>query len=262
MAIDRQQAFSGTKEAAPALRLDAARLETYLSAQVTGFAGPLAVKQFKGGQSNPTYLVTAGDRRYVLRRKPPGKLLPSAHAVDREYRVITALAQTGVPVPRTFGLCEDDAVIGTAFYLMAYVPGRVLWDPRLPGMAVAERRATHDEINRVIAALHCVDPDSVGLADFGKTGEYIARQVGRWSKQYLASETEKIEAQNRTLTPPISTAAFPKPSSLAASETTIRALRGFPAFFCSAIQPSMRSSSTLSGKAPAPRTSRGSCEAR
>jgi len=143
--------------------------------------------------------VTAGDRRYVLRRKPPGKLLPSAHAVDREYRVISALAHTGVPVPRTFGLCEDAAVIGTVFYLMEYVPGRVLWDPRLPGMTVAARRATFDEINRVIAALHGVDPVSVGLGDYGKTGEYIARQVGRWSKQYLASETEKIEAMDNLI---------------------------------------------------------------
>jgi aminoglycoside phosphotransferase (APT) family kinase protein len=188
-----------TRPVAAQHAFDVERFTAWLRDHVQPGATGVQIAQFKGGQSNPTYLVTAEDRRYVLRRKPPGKLLPSAHAVDREYRVISALARTGVPVPRTFGLCEDDAVIGTAFYLMDYVPGRVLWDPRLPGMSVAERRATHDEINRVIAALHCVDPDSVGLGDYGKTGEYIARQVGRWSKQYLASETEKIEAMDNLI---------------------------------------------------------------
>ena len=188
-----------TRPVAAQHAFDVERFAAWLRSHVQPDATGVQVAQFKGGQSNPTYLVTADDRRYVLRRKPPGKLLPSAHAVDREYRVISALAQTGVPVPRTFGLCEDEAVIGTAFYLMDYVPGRVLWDPRLPDMTVAARRATHDEINRVIAALHCVDPVAVGLGDYGKTGEYIARQVGRWSKQYLASETEKIEAMDKLI---------------------------------------------------------------
>jgi aminoglycoside phosphotransferase (APT) family kinase protein len=135
----------------------------------------------------------------VLRRKPPGKLLQSAHAVDREYRVMKALAATDVPVARMYALCEDESVIGTMFYVMEYVEGRVLWDPRLVDMTPAERTRHHDELNRVIAALHCVDPAAVGLADFGKTGEYIARQVARWTKQYQASETEKIEAMDKLI---------------------------------------------------------------
>ena len=179
--------------------IDLERLAAWLETRVAPLAGPLEAAQFKGGQSNPTYLLAAGAQRYVLRRKPPGKLLPSAHAVDREYRVIRALAGTGVPVARALALCEDESVIGTAFYVMEYVGGRVFWDPRLPDLAVAERRAIHDEINRVIAALHGVDPGAVGLADYGRTGEYIARQVSRWSKQYQASETEKIEAMDNLI---------------------------------------------------------------
>jgi aminoglycoside phosphotransferase (APT) family kinase protein len=170
-----------------------------MRAHLPPFAGAIEVAQFKGGQSNPTYLVSAGGHRYVMRRKPPGKLLPSAHAVDREFRVISALAATDVPVARAYALCEDDAVIGTPFYLMDYVAGRVLWDPQLPGMTNAERSAVHDELNRVIAALHRVDPVAVGLADFGRSGEYIARQVARWSKQYQASATESIEAMDNLM---------------------------------------------------------------
>ena len=179
--------------------IDLERLAAWLETRVAPLAGPLEAAQFKGGQSNPTYLLAAGAQRYVLRRKPPGKLLPSAHAVDREYRVIRALAGTGVPVARALALCEDESVIGTAFYVMEYVGGRVFWDPRLPDLAVAERRAIHDEINRVIAALHGVDPGAVGLGDYGRTGEYIARQVSRWSKQYQASETEEIEAMDNLI---------------------------------------------------------------
>ena len=179
--------------------IDLERLAAWLETRVAPLAGPLEAAQFKGGQSNPTYLLAAGAQRYVLRRKPPGKLLPSAHAVDREYRVIRALAGTGVPVARALAMCEDESVIGTAFYVMEYVGGRVFWDPRLPDLAVAERRAIHDEINRVIAALHGVDPGAVGLGDYGRTGEYIARQVSRWSKQYQASETEKIEAMDNLI---------------------------------------------------------------
>jgi aminoglycoside phosphotransferase (APT) family kinase protein len=179
--------------------IDGERLAAWLAANVAPLDGPLEIAQFKGGQSNPTYLLAAGGQRYVLRRKPPGKLLPSAHAVDREYRVIRALAGTGVPVARALALCEDDAVIGTAFYVMEYVAGRVYWDPRLPELARAERAAVHDEINRVIAALHSVDVEAVGLGDYGRSGEYIARQVARWSKQYQASETEKIEAMDRLI---------------------------------------------------------------
>jgi len=188
-----------TRPVAPQHAIDTARLADWLSTTVAPLDGPLEVAQFKGGQSNPTYLLTAGSQSYVLRRKPPGKLLPSAHAVDREYRVIEALAGTGVPVARAHALCEDESVIGTAFYVMEYVDGRVFWDPKLPEQSPAERSAIHDEINRVIAALHCVDYAAVRLGDFGRTGEYIARQVARWSKQYLASETEKIEAMDNLI---------------------------------------------------------------
>ena len=188
-----------TRPVAPQHAIDAERLGAWLAANVAPLDGPLEIAQFKGGQSNPTYLLAAGRQRYVLRRKPPGKLLPSAHAVDREYRVIRALAGSGVPVAKAYGLCEDDAVIGTAFYVMEYVAGRVFWDPSLPGLEPAGRAAIHDEINRVIAALHSVDYAAVGLGDFGRSGEYIARQVARWSKQYQASETEKIEAMDNLI---------------------------------------------------------------
>jgi aminoglycoside phosphotransferase (APT) family kinase protein len=193
------EAVSNTRPVAPQHAFDTARLASWLEANVEPLAGPLEVAQFKGGQSNPTYLLSAGEQRYVLRRKPPGKLLQSAHAVDREYRVIRALSGTEVPVARARALCEDDAVIGTAFYVMEYVTGRVFWDPALPGLEVAERSRVHDALNRVIAALHSVDPVAAGLADFGKTGEYIARQVARWSRQYQASETEKIEAMDNLI---------------------------------------------------------------
>ncbi len=175
-------------------RFDEAALERYLRAHVEGFSGSLTVEQFRGGQSNPTFLLSAGGQRYVLRRKPPGKLLPSAHAVDREYRIITALRDTGVPVAKTYALCLDESVIGTWFYVMQFVPGRVLWDPSLPGMTREDRAAIFDELNRVIALLHGVDYQSVGLGDYGKQGSYLERQIGRWTKQYRASETERIEA--------------------------------------------------------------------
>ncbi|MFZ5509559.1 MAG: phosphotransferase [Pseudomonadota bacterium] len=188
--------FEGTTEVREAHRFDTERLAQYLRQHVADFAGPIQVEQFKGGQSNPTFLIRAGGKRYVMRRKPPGKLLPSAHAVDREYRVITALAGTDVPVARTYALCQDESVIGTAFYIMDYVEGRVLWDPALPGMTPAERGAIFDEMNRVIAALHSVDYQAVGLGDYGKPGSYFARQIDRWSKQYRASETEKVPAMD------------------------------------------------------------------
>jgi len=188
-----------TRPVAPQHAIDAERLGTWLAANVAPLDGPLEIAQFKGGQSNLTYLLAAGRQRYVLRRKPPGKLLPSAHAVDREFRVIRALANTGVPVAKAYALCEDDTVIGTAFYVMEYVAGRVFWDPSLPGLEPVARAAIHDEINRVIAALHSVDYAAVGLGEFGRTGEYIARQVARWSKQYQASETGKIEAMDNLI---------------------------------------------------------------
>jgi aminoglycoside phosphotransferase (APT) family kinase protein len=197
--IDRQQAFSGTKDVTPALRLDSARLETYLRAQVDGFSGPLTVRQFKGGQSNPTYLLETPRRSYVLRRKPPGKLLPSAHAVDREYRVISALHAQGFPVARPLAYCVDETVAGTPFYVMDFVDGRVFWEPQMPGTDPTGRSAIYDSMNATIAQLHSFDPAAIGLGDFGKGENYVARQVERWSKQYRASETEKIDAMERLI---------------------------------------------------------------
>ena len=188
-----------TAEVREAHRFDVAALERYLRAHVEGFSGPIEVRQFRGGQSNPTYYLAAGGREYVLRRKPPGKLLPSAHAVDREYRVITALGKSGFPVPRTFVLCEDDSVIGTAFYVMDCVHGRIFRDANLGDATPAERRAIYDSMNDVLARLHLVDYNAVGLAEFGRPGDYYARQIHRWSQQYRASETEKIEAMERLM---------------------------------------------------------------
>jgi aminoglycoside phosphotransferase (APT) family kinase protein len=178
---------------------DPARLTEWMRARIAGFSGPVEVRQFAGGQSNPTYLVQSPDFRYVLRRKPPGKLLPSAHAVDREFRVLAALAGSQVPVARVYALCEDPEVIGSAFYVMDYVEGRIFWDALLPEVAAAGRRAVYGEMVRVLAALHSVDYAALGLADFGKPGNYIERQVARWTQQYRASETEKIEAVERLI---------------------------------------------------------------
>lgn len=197
--IDRQQAFSGTKEAAPALRLDTARLETYMSAHIGGFVGPLTAKQFKGGQSNPTYLLETPARRYVLRRKPPGKLLPSAHAVDREYRVIGALHAQNFPVAEPLCYCADESVAGTPFYVMGFADGRVFWEPQMPDAKAAERTAVYDAMNNTIARLHTYEPARIGLGDFGRGENYVARQVERWSKQYRTSETEKIDAMERLI---------------------------------------------------------------
>jgi aminoglycoside phosphotransferase (APT) family kinase protein len=159
----------------------------------------VTIEQFAGGQSNPTYRIDAGGRRYVLRRKPPGNLLPSAHAIEREYRVMRALADSDVPVPRVHALCEDASVIGTPFFLMEHLDGRVFYDPSLPGLAPAERRAIFDELNRVIAALHCVDVAAAGLSDYGRRGNYLARQIDRWTRQYRSSATGTIEAMDRLI---------------------------------------------------------------
>jgi aminoglycoside phosphotransferase (APT) family kinase protein len=192
--------FIGTKVVEERHRFDVDALQQHLKDHIEGLRGPLQVEQFKGGQSNPTYRISGADgKKYVLRRKPPGKLLPSAHAVDREYRVTRALHATGFPVARPYVLCEDESIIGTAFYVMDCVEGRVLWDQSLPGMSKAERFAIWDELNRVIASLHAIDYRSVGLDDFGKPGNYIQRQVGRWTKQYQASETETVEAMNNLI---------------------------------------------------------------
>jgi aminoglycoside phosphotransferase (APT) family kinase protein len=178
---------------------DTARLAAYLEAHVPGFRGPLTAEKFAGGQSNPTFRIEAASGRYVLRRKPPGELLKSAHAVDREFRVLEALHGGSVPVAKPFHLCTDDDVIGSWFYLMDHVDGRIFWNPALPELDSAQRGAIYDEMNRVLAALHAVDVDAVGLADYGRPGNYFERQVGRWTKQYRASETEHIDAMERLL---------------------------------------------------------------
>jgi aminoglycoside phosphotransferase (APT) family kinase protein len=182
-----------------ALRFDEAALAEYLKAYLDGFCEPLTILQFEGGQSNPTFLLNAGHQQYVLRKKPPGKLLPSAHQVDREYRVMKALEQTEVPVPKMFHLCEDQAVIGTTFFVMEYIDGRLFADLILPGMSPEDRRAIYLEMVRVLAVLHSVDYVALGLADFGKPGNYFARQIGRWSKQYVAAKTEHIPSMERLM---------------------------------------------------------------
>jgi aminoglycoside phosphotransferase (APT) family kinase protein len=192
---------TGTRPVAASHAVDTAVLAAWLAPRITGFAGPLAMEQFKGGQSNPTYLLHTPAARYVMRAKPGpvAKLLPSAHAIEREYRVMAALQGRGVPVPRMLALCEDEAVIGRAFYVMEHVEGRVLWDQSLPGMGREQRAAHYDEMNRVIAALHGVDVAAAGLADYGKPGSYIERQIGRWSKQYQASVTTPNQAMDRLI---------------------------------------------------------------
>lgn len=174
-------------------------LSEYLEAHVDGFRGPLTATKFTGGQSNPTYLVQAASGRYVLRRKPPGKLLPSAHAVDREFRVLQSLHGTAVPVARPLHLCADESVIGSMFYLMSYVDGRIFWDPSLPELSPAQRGDIYLAIVDAMAALHTVDPAAVGLADYGRPGGYFERQLKRWGEQYRASETQPIAAMDELI---------------------------------------------------------------
>jgi len=195
----RQEQNSGTREVADVHRFDDQRLEEYMRSHVESFQGPLTVSQFKGGQSNPTYLLESPSGKYVLRRKPPGKLLRSAHAVDREFRVISALYAADFPVPRPFVLCTDEEVVGTMFFIMEFVEGRILWDLDLPQSSKEERRALYDAMNQTIADLHNFDVAGVGLGDFGKPGNYFERQISRWSKQYAASETAKIETMDRLI---------------------------------------------------------------
>jgi aminoglycoside phosphotransferase (APT) family kinase protein len=189
----REQLNTGTKPVADNHRFDELALAKWLQANVPEYEGPLEVRQFKGGQSNPTYQLLTPRRKYVLRRKPPGKLLPSAHAVDREYKVIDALHPTGFPVARPYGLCSDDSVIGTMFYVMDNVEGRILWDQTLPSYTPAQRRAIFFAKLETLAALHNTDYQAIGLGDYGKPGNYMQRQVARWTKQYKASETERID---------------------------------------------------------------------
>ena len=196
---DRQSAFTGTKDVAALLRIDVATLEAYLRQHLAGFAGPLSLRQFKGGQSNPTYLLDTPARRYVLRRKPPGKLLPSAHAVDREFQVIRALHAQDFPVAEPVLYCADESITGTPFYVMAFVEGRVFWNPDMPGSNPAERGAIYSAMNAALARLHSFDPSAIGLSGFGRGENYVGRQVERWSKQYRASETQAIEAMENLI---------------------------------------------------------------
>jgi len=194
-----QELNSGTKPVDPRHAIDEAALAAWLETNVEGYAGPLEVRQFKGGQSNPTYQLVTPAKRYVLRRKPPGKLLPSAHAVDREFKVISGLHKASFPVARPYALCMDEGVIGTIFYVMDNIEGRILWDGTLPDYQPTERRAIYEAQIDTLAALHNVDYAAVGLADYGKPGNYFTRQIDRWTKQYRASETTKIEEMDRLI---------------------------------------------------------------
>ncbi len=198
-----QQVTTATGDAVSVLaehRFDEAALSRYMEAHVEGYRPSLDVGQCMGGMSNPTYVLRDGNgKRYVLRKKPPGELLPSAHAVDREFRVISALGQTDVPVAKAYALCEDESVIGQTFYIMEFFDGRVFRNMALPELAPAERTAIYDGMNEVMARLHKVDYEAVGLGDYGRVGGYIARQVSRWSKQYASSKTEDIESMDRLM---------------------------------------------------------------
>jgi aminoglycoside phosphotransferase (APT) family kinase protein len=200
MAGAAADSFSGTKPVEPRHQFDQAALERWMAGNVEGYAGPLRVLQFKGGQSNPTYRLETPGRAYVLRRKPFGQLLPSAHAVDREFRLISALNTVAFPVPHAYALCEDASVIGAVFYVMEAVEGAIHWDGALPGLRPAERRKVYEAMISTLAELHQVDYAAIGLSDYGRPGNYFARQVERWTKQYRASETDRIEAAERLMT--------------------------------------------------------------
>ena len=193
--------FMGTKPVAERQKVDLGALSDYMHKHVAGFSGDLQIQQFKGGQSNPTFMLTAGSQRYVLRTKPApaAKLLPSAHAIEREFRVMDALSKAGFPAARQYALCEDEEVIGRAFYIMEFMDGRVLWDQSMPDMSNAERAAHYDEMNRVIARLHTIDYKAIGLETYGKPGNYFGRQIDRWTRQYKASETEHIPAMEHLI---------------------------------------------------------------
>jgi aminoglycoside phosphotransferase (APT) family kinase protein len=197
--VRRDEEFSGTKPVEERHRIDEISLDRWMQANVEGYQGPLTVLQFKGGQSNPTYRLDTPGRSYVMRRKPFGKLLPSAHAVDREFRVISALGKQGFPVAKAYALCTDDGVIGSAFYIMSMEEGRVFWDPTLPHAAPGDRRKIFTSKIETLAKLHMYDPAAIGLAEFGKPGNYFARQVDRWTKQYRASETQHIPEMERLI---------------------------------------------------------------
>lgn len=193
--------FDGTREVAKEHQFSVENLSNWLLKNLPGYQvdSPLDIKQFKGGQSNPTFLISQKDRQFVMRRKPPGVLLPSAHAIDREYKVIQALHNANFPVAEPLGYCSDSSVIGSDFYLMNFVKGRIFWDPTLPEVDSEERKSIYAEMNRVIALMHSLDPNKIGLGDYGKPGAYVSRQVERWTKQYKASETETIEAMDNLM---------------------------------------------------------------
>ncbi|MEN9717326.1 MAG: hypothetical protein RIQ99_204 [Pseudomonadota bacterium] len=199
-AINAELDFVGTVEPEGADRLDTAKLTEWMQANVAGFTGPLKLTKFKGGQSNPTYKIEAPSGNYVLRRKPFGPLLPSAHAVDREYKVQAALAKAGWTVAPQYGLCTDDSVVGSWFYVMGMVDGRTIWDGSMPNDAPEYRRATYNAMIDTLAGLHAVDVDQAGLSDYGKPGNYFGRQVERWTKQYKLAETEHMESMERLIT--------------------------------------------------------------
>ena len=191
--------FSGTKEVSEKLAFNLEDLNVYLEKKDINIGNILNYEQFKGGQSNPTYLLTSENNKYVLRRKPPGKLLKSAHAVDREYKVLTSLQNTEVPTPKTIHLCEDESVIGTIFYIMEFCDGNIFWDPFASEIDKGRRSLVFDQLNKGISLLHIQDIKTLELEDFGKTGNYIERQVSRWTKQYFDSETEKIDSMHKLI---------------------------------------------------------------
>jgi aminoglycoside phosphotransferase (APT) family kinase protein len=188
-----------TVEVKPAHRIDEARLHQFMGDSVPGYAGPLDVRQFEGGQSNPTYLLTTPAKKYVLRRKPPGVLLKSAHAVDREFRVMRTLFERGLPAPEPLALCEDDSVLGTAFYVMRHVEGRVFLASAMPDLTVEDRASVYDSANETLARLHSLDHDAAGLSDFGRAGNYFGRQIARWSRQYEVSRTADVPEMERLI---------------------------------------------------------------
>ena len=197
--LDRQAAFSGTKPIPDHLLLNVPRLTNWLTQNVEGFSGKISVTQFKGGQSNPTYLIEADDKSYVLRRKPPGNLLPAAHAVDREFRIQQTLWREGFPIAKPFAYCADMAVVGTPFYVMEHIQGRIFWEPHIPDIARPDRIAIFDAMNKTIAQLHLFDPANLGISDFGRPENYLARQIKRWSGAYRASETRDIADMERLM---------------------------------------------------------------
>jgi len=196
--MDRTEANTGTRPVSERLRFDEKALEAWMAQHVPGFRGPIAVSQFRGGQSNPTYRIDSPGGAFVLRRKPPGKLLPGAHAVEREYRVLAALGAQGFPVARVHALCEDESVIGTPFYVMDMVEGRIFWEAKLPGLSRDDRAAAFDSMNETIARLHNFDPEVIGLGDYGRPTGFVERQVARWSKQYMGDvEAGRLESMDR-----------------------------------------------------------------